>query len=122
MIFVLCLVVCGAVCLPAMATNVGSGIHIGQLAERAMVECGMTLKELALTCEYRDASTLCRAFQGQAPLDLWHLRHAPIRWWQLFLAKLASALIVHQFDTLMGDCRMARAEIRDLDTKKERTA
>lgn len=98
--------------------DVAGGVDVGAIAERTTMEVGMSLKELALTCEYPDSSTLCRAFKGQAPLDLWHLRHAPIKWWQVFLMKLSSALIEAWWDTRIGERQMLKADLRSKERER----
>jgi len=108
------------VTLPGAVIDVDQGINIGALAERAMVECGYSLKAFALSCGYSESSTLSRAFHGLAPLDLWHLRYAPLKWWQVFLMKLSSELIRYHFDELMGDFKMARANLREYEESRNR--
>jgi len=109
-----------AIAMPAAVIDVERGVNIGAIAERAMVECGYSLKAFALSCGYSESSTLSRAFHGLAPLDLWHLRYAPLKWWQVFLMKLSSELIRYHFDELMGDYKMARANLREYEESRNR--
>lgn len=120
MIALLAVLACAAAVLPMASVKADEGIHAGKLAQQAMVECGFSLKEFAYLCRYRDASTLCRAFQGQAPLDLWQLRWAPLSWWFAFLLKWTAELMRQRLDEAVGTLRMAKADLPQRDDERKR--
>jgi len=90
--------------------DVDHGVNVGALVSEALHDCDMQHKEAYLTCGL-DAAGWSRSLCGKQPLDLWKLRHMPIRWWQSFLAKLASALIKQMFSDFSTDLKMAKATL-----------
>ena len=101
-----------------MATNPRVGLNVGDLVEAAMREAGLFHKDMWIAQGYPDPSQWSKALHGQAPLDLWRMRALPIRFWQAFLPKFASALIVQMFDDLQVPLRMARSEIQEHEEKR----
>jgi len=95
-------------CLPV---HVESGVNVGALIDQVCRELDMTHKDAWITCGYGDGAQWHRALKGEAPLDLWKLRNLPIKFWQLFLPKLASALIQRFFTDLEIPYRMTRADV-----------
>jgi hypothetical protein len=77
-----------------MGVIVSDGIDVGGLLIDALRLVDVSHKEAGLCCGV-DASQFARAIRGKAPLDLWKLRHLPKRVWPVFMAQMASALIVH---------------------------
>jgi hypothetical protein len=98
---------------------VESGVDVGALAAQCLVELGMTHKECWIVCGYGDGAQWHRALKGEAPLDLWRLRHLSIKWWQLFLPRLASALIQQFFSDLSVPYRMARASVDEHEQQQQ---
>lgn len=97
---------------------VAQGVDVGSIVATCLRELDLTHKDAWITCGYGDGAQWHRALKGEAPLDLWKLRLLPIRFWQLFLPRFASALIQSYFDNLCEPLRMARAELRDHEDSK----
>lgn len=104
--------------LMARASDRTHAMWVGDLARRTTLELGMTDKEVAYVQGYPDSSQWCKALKGEAPLDLLRMVRLPIRFWQLFLPKLASALIAQHFEDLFGTPKMAKAEMPTHDQQK----
>lgn len=77
-------------------------IDLGSVVKRTNAETDIALKELALTCQYPDASQLCKALKQDAPLDLWQLQLAPDEWLDTFWLKF----------------RMAKAQLKTQERKR----
>ena len=75
-----------------MGVKVADGIDVGELLVIALRKAGVSHKEAGLCCGV-DASQWARSLRGNAPLDVWKLRHLPKKVWPLFMSALASALI-----------------------------
>ena len=60
-----------------------------------------------------------RMLRGDAPADLWKLRHLDAAWQRVFFAKLADAHIRQMWDDLTGDLKMVRSELRSVVTRKD---
>lgn len=106
-----------------MATVKGrDGIDVGAIAAEAVIECGMSHKEAAIIQGYPDGSQWSKALKGQAPLDLWAMRHLPNRYWQVFLPKLASALIRQFWTDLSSDFTMLKADLKPKTESEKRIA
>lgn len=103
------------------AAIVSHGIDMGALVAQALHACEMQHKEAWLIGGYPNASQWSKAIDGDAPLDLWRLRHLPIRWWQCFLPLLASALIRQFWADQSSDLRMVKADLRS-DVQQKRSA
>lgn len=104
-------------CLPVIVSD---GVHVGALIDQVCRELDMPHKEAWLICGYGDGAQWHRALKGEAPLDLWKLRHLPIRFWQVLLPKLASALIQRFFTDLTVPYRMVRADVDERESEKRR--
>lgn len=102
---------------PFCMVRVHEGIDVGKVLSDSLRECAMQHKEAWLVCEV-DGAGWSRSLKGEQPLDLWKLRQLPIRFWHVFLPKLASALIQAWFEEACGDRRMVRAELRESDKEK----
>lgn len=105
------------------AVNVSEGVDVGAVLEASLMECGISQKHAAIVCRVNEMK-FSRALKGAGPLDLWWLRHLMVErdFPKVFLSKLASALIRRFFDDLQVPYRMARADIRQQETKKERVS
>lgn len=77
----------------SMAVDVRAGIDMGKLVRDALRECDMQHTEAYLIQQYPNASQFSKALAGDAPLDLWRMRHLPVRFWRVFMFKLAAAVI-----------------------------
>jgi hypothetical protein len=94
------------------------GIDLGRLIDETLRVIDMSHKEAALTATM-DPPQWTRALRGEQPLDLWKLRYLPLRFWQVFLPKFASALIQAWFDETVGERRMVRAELKDRQQERK---
>jgi hypothetical protein len=101
-----------------MPVAVESGVDVGSLVAKCVADLEMTHKDAWVTCGYGDGAQWHRALKGEAPLDLWKLRHLSIKFWQLLLPRLASALIQQFFSDLSVPYRMARADIERHEQKR----
>jgi hypothetical protein len=109
--------------VPTMAVVKGrDGIDVGLIAREAVTECGMSHKEAAIIQGYPDATQWAKALRGQAPLDLWYMRHMPNRYWQVFLPKFASALIRQLWVDMTSDFRMAKADLSTSEQDERKRA
>lgn len=111
----------------SMAVRVEDGIDLGALIVKAMAEAELPHAAMWIDQGYPDPSQWSKALKGQAPLDLWRLRklcasRAHMVFWAVFLSKFASALIARSVDQVFGPLRMARAEIREHETKDRRVS
>ena len=97
--------------------RVGDGIDIGAIVAQTLHDCQMQHKEAYLVCGI-DGASWSRSLRGEQPIDLWKIRLLPIRWWQAFLPKLASALIVAWWDEQTGERQMVRAETTEQERKR----
>ena len=104
-----------------LAVRIEDGIDLGLILEQSLIECAMSHKEASLTCSVDEASW-SRMLRGERPMDLWKLRQLPLKVFQVFLPKLASALIQQWMRDLAIPYRMARAEIKEHEAKKERVS
>lgn len=99
--------------------QVNAGVDIGALIVKAMAEAELTHTAMWMDQGYPDPSQWSKALKGQAPLDLWRMRHIrSSKFWQTFLSKFASALIVAWYDELFGPTRMARANLREREERR----
>jgi len=90
---------------------VSAGVDVGAIIDATNRELDMSHKQCWLECEI-DGASWSRMLRGEAPADLWRLRHLPLKWWQVFLGKFASALIRRRFDEMCGELRMVKADLR----------
>lgn len=100
--------------LPA---HVEDGIDLGALITAAMGEVGLCHSEMWRDQDYPDPSQWSKALRGQAPLDLWRMRHLvknrqQMQFWAVFLSKLASALIARSFAQMFETYHMAKTDLR----------
>lgn len=102
----------------ALAVRVSDGIDVGVLARQATRDVEMEHKEAAMLCGL-DAAGWYRGLEGHAPLDLWKLRHLPLRWWQVFIRLLADALIADWWANQEFPFRQAKADLRAKREKEQ---
>lgn len=105
-----------------MAVDVRDGIDMGALVGASINELGMQHKEAWLACGYPNASQWSKALIGEAPLDLWKMRHLPARFWRVFLMKLASAVICQFWDDVSGDMQMVKADVESSHSEERKRA
>jgi len=86
-------------------------VNVGALVLEAWREIDMQQKEAALIAEW-DESTLSKALQQKAAMDLWKMVEWPLRFWQMFLPLLAKALITSWWNGRV-DLEMAKAGLRE---------
>lgn len=98
------------------AVDVSSGVNVGQLLDASLFEGGMSHKEAALQCGMQE-SKLSEGIDGIRPLDLWHLRHLPLRVWLLFFGKFWAALVTLWCVDFQRPYRMVKADLRPADKK-----
>lgn len=94
------------------AVDVNAGINVGLVLDRVLHEIWMTHKEAALTCGMSEGK-LSEGIDGVKPLDLWRLRHLPMRFWQAFLPALAAELIKQWMVDRCRPYRMLKCELRE---------
>ena len=75
----------------SLPVQVGDGVDMGALVERAMQRAGVTHKQMWLAQGYPNASQWSKAIDGSAPLDLWRLRNCPIEFWFFLVQELIRA-------------------------------
>lgn len=113
-----------SLCLPVCVED---GIDVGDLIVKAMGDVGLCHSEMWRDQGYPDPSQWSKALKGQAPLDLWRLRHlvknrGEMQFWAVFLSKFASALIARSFNQVFETFAMAKADIRQQEQKERRSA
>lgn len=101
------------------SVRVSDGVNVGEVIEKTLAELTWSHKQCWLVCGI-DGATWSRSMKGEAPIDLWKLRHLPREFWPVFLSKLASALIRTWFDDLCVPLRTAKAELRESVDEKRR--
>ncbi len=106
---------------PMVTVKGRDGIDMGALICDALAECRMQHKSAWADQGYPDGSQWSKALKGQAPLDLWNMRHLPNKFWQAFLPMLGSALIKQFFEDVTSDFRMAKADLKH-DEQQKRSA
>lgn len=92
-----------------MATVTADGIHVGNVVRIALNDAHMEHKEAWICGGYPNQSQWSKALDGDAPLDLWRMRNFPLRFWQVFLPLMASALIRSWFDETRADMTLVVA-------------
>lgn len=102
------------------AVNIGAGVDVGAVLTAALREREFSHKQAALMCGVNEVR-FSRALKGEQPLDFWWLRHllADFRLAQIFLGRLASALIQQFFTDLHVPYRMVRADVQKAETKEK---
>jgi hypothetical protein len=102
-----------------MPMVVNDGVDVGGLVADCLRELDICHKEAWMVAGYGDGAQWHRALKGQAPLDLWKLRHLPIQFWQKFLPKLASSLIQQFFVDVAEPYRMAKADVKPVEHERK---
>jgi hypothetical protein len=100
--------------------NVADGLDVGAVVADVLRRLDLSQKQASIYCGYPagDCSGFSRALAGELPLDLWRLRHLPKEFWKEFIPALASAFIREWFADLLGDFKMARADIKAREERK----
>ena len=109
----------------ALPVQIEAGVDLGTLIVKAMAEAEVTHTEMWMVQGYPDASQWSKALKGQAPLDLWRLRHlcqtrAHMVFWTIFLSKYAGALIAQSVLRLFEPIHMIKADIQRHEDERKR--
>ena len=101
-----------------MGVNVRDGIDMGALVRASIEEVGMQHKGAWRECGYPNASQWSKALCGEAPLDLWKMRHMNAKFWRAFMLRLASAVICQFWDDLVGEREMVKSKFTSDSDRK----